>query len=211
MIKVECANPASGPASIEGVYDEALSLEPSLRLINSRRGTFDGLVVACVSDHPLVGAARELLECPVVGIYEAGCLTATLLGDKFSVVTTNARWKPLLEHGAVRLGFASRMASVRTTDTPVLALEGDGAAAVLDRVIDQAKAAVRDDGAEVIVLGCAGMTGLEEALAREVRVPIVDPARSGVELCASLVRQGLRNSKVCLYAPPQQVTQDLLR
>eukprot|EP01062_Namystynia_karyoxenos_P034490 TRINITY_DN25285_c0_g1_i2.p1 TRINITY_DN25285_c0_g1~~TRINITY_DN25285_c0_g1_i2.p1 ORF type:complete len:280 (+),score=76.90 TRINITY_DN25285_c0_g1_i2:67-840(+) len=201
-VRVDCAQPDSGPASIEGVFDEGLSMAPSLSALLRLRPGYDGVVVACFSDHPLTDAAREVLACPVVGIFESACLTATLLGHTFSIVTTNARWRPLLANGAARLGYAGRLASVRTTDLPVLALEGGGAAGVRSKICEESARAVAEDGAEVIVLGCAGMVGLKEEVSAAVGpgVPVVDPVSSGVELCAGLVRQRLRTAKRCLQA-----------
>eukprot|EP01065_Artemidia_motanka_P033482 TRINITY_DN40479_c0_g1_i1.p1 TRINITY_DN40479_c0_g1~~TRINITY_DN40479_c0_g1_i1.p1 ORF type:complete len:281 (+),score=90.19 TRINITY_DN40479_c0_g1_i1:59-844(+) len=202
---VTCVQPSAGPASIEGVFDEALSLQPSLEKVLSLRGTFDGVVVACFSDHALVPALREVLREPVVGILQSSCHTAAMLGHKFSIVTTNARWRPLLEHAVASL-FPAKLASVRTTDMPVLALEGAGAGDVVQRVVEQSVACVQEDGAEVIVLGCAGMAGLQDRVRAAVGpgIPVVDPVVSGVEICASLVRQQLFTSQHCLYERPQR-------
>jgi allantoin racemase len=129
-------NPSTGPRSIEGrrrvevanasgVFDEILSSAPTLEVILQYAQEVDGIILACFSAHPVIQAAREVLTVPVVGIMEASCYMALALGHKFSVVTTNDRWVPLLQDGIKQCGLLSRCASVRSTSMAVLALEED--------------------------------------------------------------------------------------
>ena len=148
--EVAAVNPSMGPASIEGYYDEALSLPGLLEEI--RRGEaagFDGTVIACFDDTGL-DAARSLAAGPVVGICEAAMHVAAMLGGGFSVVTTLARSVPALQALARRYGVADRC-RVRAAGVPVLALE-DPASGAVRRVEEEIARAVRDDGAECIVL-----------------------------------------------------------
>ena len=86
------------------------------------------------------------------------------------------------------------------TGAPPERRERDPARAV-DAIAEQARAAVRDDRAEVIVLGCGGMAGLTEAVAERAGVPVVDGVPAAVTVAESLVRLGLSTSKVRTYAP----------
>ncbi|MFN8525998.1 MAG: aspartate/glutamate racemase family protein [Chloroflexota bacterium] len=195
-------NPASGPRSIEGIYDELLSAAPTLEVALRHLDDVDAISIACFSDHPTVYALRELTELPVLGIAEAGMHLACLVGRAFSVVTTNHAWRPLLLDAARRFGLAERCASVRATGLPVLALEGSGQATVTEQIRDQARLALDQDHAEVIVLGCAGMAGLDKELEAELRVPVVDGVAASVKLLESLAGYGLRTSKRQTYATP---------
>jgi len=82
-------NPAQGPVSIEGYYDEALSVPGLLHLIQTTPG-YDAVIIACFDDTGL-DAARCLTDRPVIGIGEAAYHFAAMLANKFSVVTTLAR------------------------------------------------------------------------------------------------------------------------
>ena len=115
---------SSGPRSIEGIYDELLSAQGTLEVFLKNMDDIDGFVFACYSDHPVIYAAREVTEKPVVGIAEASMHMACMLGHRFSVVTTNDEWEPLLWDAVRHYGLESRCASIRTTGLPVLALEG---------------------------------------------------------------------------------------
>jgi allantoin racemase len=114
-------------------------------------------------------------------------------------VTTSPRWEPLLDDGLRSLGLHERCASVRSSGLAVLDLDRLPHQDVLQRLAEQAELAVTRDGAEVIVLGCAGMAGLQNAVAERVHVPVIDAVAAGVSLVAALAQAGARTSKLNLY------------
>lgn len=200
--EIVAANPAMGPASIEGYYDEALAVPGLLEVIAAHERAapgIDGVVIACFDDVGL-DAARCLSAAPVVGICEAAMKTATLLGGRFSVVTTMPRSVPALEHLAERYGVAGRC-RVRAAGVPVLALE-DPASGAVERVRDTIRQAIAEDGAESVVLGCAGMADLARALTAEMGVPVVDGVTAAVKLVEGLAVLGLSTGKTGGYAFP---------
>jgi allantoin racemase len=190
---IEAVTSTTGPISIEGYYDEAMSLPGLLKEI--RRGETEGAdahVIACFDDTGL-DAARQLAHAPVVGIGEAGCHAATLIAYRFTVVTTLSRSIPALEHNLLKYGF-DRRARVRAADVPVLALE-DEASDARARIDAEIARALAEDGAEAIVLGCAGMARLARELAARHGCPVIDGVGAAVRLAEMLVALGLRSSK----------------
>jgi allantoin racemase len=198
---IVCVNPDFGPASVEGYFDEAFSV-PGLLAEISKAKDFDAHVVACFDDTGLE-AARCLASAPVIGIGEAAFHMACLIAAKFSVVTTLSRSIPAIEQNLIKYGLSSRCAKVRASDVAVLDLELPGSNA-RQRISDEIARAVRDDRAEAIVLGCAGMAELAFALSREHGVPVLDGIVCAVKLAEGLVSVGLRTSKVGAYAAPRQ-------
>lgn len=188
-----------GPVSIEGYYDEALSLAGLLHEIRNERD-FDAVVIACFDDTGL-DAARCLTDKPVVGIGEAGYRMAAMLSNRFSVVTTLSRSVPALEHNLLRYGLERQCSSVRASDVPVLELE-HGRPEAIARIETEIQKAIEIDHAEAIVLGCAGMTDLAEGLARKYQLPVLDGVACAVSLVESMARLGLRTSRRGGYAPP---------
>jgi allantoin racemase len=194
-------NPAYGPRSIESVYDELLSSAGTLEIALEQKDSFDAFVIACYSDHPTVYALREVTGKPVVGIAEASIYVACMLGYKFSIVTTNDAWEPLLWDAVKHYGLAERCASVRTTGMAVLALEESERAT--EALIEQAaKKAIHEDGAEVICLGCAGMSGLDKHLEERLGVPVVDGVVAALKVLEGLVSYGIRTSQYRAYTRP---------
>jgi allantoin racemase len=198
-VEVSAVNPDFGPASIEGYFDEVFSV-PGLIEEIGKASDADAFVIACFDDTGLE-AARCATHAPVVGIGEAAFHMASLVAAKFSVVTTLSRSIVPIEHNLAKYGLKSRCARVRAAEVPVLALEepGSDARLLIEREIERALA---EDGAEAIVLGCAGMTDLARDLERRARVPVLDGVACAVSLAESLIRLGLKTSKRMTYAPP---------
>jgi allantoin racemase len=198
-VEVRAVNPEFGPPSIEGYYDEAFAV-PGLLAEIARAQDADAFVIACFDDTGLE-AARCATSAPVVGIGEAAFHMASLVAEKFSVVTTLARSIAPIERNLVKYGLAARCARVRAANVPVLALEEPGSDA--RRTVEaEIKRALAEDGAEAIVLGCAGMTDLVRDLERSVGAPVLDGVACAVGLAEALARIGLKTSKRNTYAPP---------
>lgn len=196
-------NPSKGPRSIESIYDELLSSGPSLEVLIERQAEFDGFIIACYGNHPVIHAAREMLDQPVIGIMEASLYLACMVGHTFSVISSGDRAVTMFWEAIKAYGIESRCASVRSTSTPVLALEGPGKEDVEALILAQARKAVEEDGAEVISLGCAGMAGLDERLRNELGVPVIDGVAAAVKLIESLVACGIHTSKQRAYSALQ--------
>jgi allantoin racemase len=132
----------------------------------------------------------------------ASMYVACMLGYKFSIVTTNEEWEPLLWDAVRHYGLSERCASVRSTHMPVLALEEDPED-TYDLIAKTAKLAVEEDGAEVICLGCAGMAGLDKHLEKELDIPVVDGVVCALKLLEGFVSYGVKTSKLRAYAQPE--------
>lgn len=196
--EIVAVNPAGGPVSIEGYYDEALSVPGLLHVIQTTPG-FDAVIIACFDDTGL-DAARCLTDRPVIGIGEAAYHFAAMISNKFSVVTTLARSVPALEHNLHKYGLSARCARVRSSEVAVLELEHPGSDAC-NRISAEIGRAVEEDRAETIVLGCAGMADLAGRLAEAHGLPVLDGVSCAVRLAEAMVGLGLRTSRLGGYAP----------
>ena len=179
-------NPTEGPAAIESAEDEALAIPPMLALIREAAPRHDAVVIACFSD-PGLDQAREIVSIPVVGIEESSLHLAAQLGRRFTILTSRAARVPAKIEHVQRLGLSSRLASVRPLEMGVLEMDADPDRAVA-RILEVGSAAVREDGAEVIVLGCAGLAGHAAALGPALGVAVVDPSPIALATAEMLVR-----------------------
>lgn len=196
--------PRFGADSCEGNFESYLAAIAVMDAVLAYPRPFDAVIQAGYGEHGREGL-QELLDVPVVDITEAAASTAMFLGHKYSVVTTLDRTVPLIEDRLKLAGLDARCASVRASGLAVLELEEDPDRAVA-AIIDQAERAVKDDKAEVIVLGCGGMAGLDEQIRTKLGVPVVDGVASAVTIAEALVRLGLSTSKVRTYATPRPKT-----
>ncbi|MFY9677950.1 aspartate/glutamate racemase family protein [Glutamicibacter protophormiae] len=193
--------PDFGADSCEGNFESYLAALAVMDKVANYTEPFDAVIQAGYGEHGREGL-QEMLDVPVVDITEAAASTAQFLGHKYSVVTTLDRAVPLIEDRLKLAGLTDRLASVRASGLGVLELESDPQRAV-EAIVEQSRAAVEQDKAEVICLGCGGMAELEEQVAAATGVPIVDGVRAAVTIAESLVRMGLSTSKVRTYAPPR--------
>lgn len=190
------------PASIEGYHDEAVAVPAMLNAIRAAeaRGA-EATVIACFDD-PGLAAAREVAAGPVIGICQAGLQVAATIAARFSVVTTLPRSVPIIEDLVAGYGAAQKCRRVRSVNLPVLALEEDPAEAE-NRLRHEITRAVREDGAEAVLLGCAGMAEMCEALQRDTGIPVIDGVTAAVKLAEALVGGGFRTAKGGAYGFPR--------
>jgi allantoin racemase len=199
--EIIAVNPDKGPVSIEGHYDEAVSVIGLLEEVRAGEAAgVDGYVIACFGDPGLL-AAREIARGPVLGIAEAAMHAASMVATGFSVVSTLERTRILTEHLVAAYGMTRFCRKVRATELAVLDLE-DETSDAREIIGAECRRALAEDGSGAIVLGCAGMADLAEALSRQLGVPVIDGVAVAVKFVEALVGAGLGTSKQGDLAPP---------
>jgi allantoin racemase len=176
------------PPAIQGAEDGAKAVPGVLRII--RETPADGFVIACFDDTGLDEARLESSK-PVIGIGQAAYHMAALLSTRFAVITTLPVSVPVIEGNIERLGFANCCAGVYASGVPVLELERDpvGSLEKVSRSISDIKRASPDCS---IILGCAGMGILKNALAARHSSLIVDPVECAGRLIPMLIAANKR-------------------
>ena len=199
--QIETVQPSFGAPSIEGHHDDVWGAAGVTEQVRAgEAASADAYVIACFGD-PGLHAARELARGPVIGIAEAAFHAASLLATGFSVVTTLTRTCVIAEHLLLQYGFERRCKGVHGTDIAVLDLDNPASGA-FDRILGCAQAALEHDRSGAIVLGCAGMADLCEALQQRLGVPVIDGVAVAVRFAEALVSLKLGTSKRGDYAVP---------
>ncbi|MBF0816030.1 Asp/Glu racemase [Microbacterium paludicola] len=197
-----CPAPGAGPAAVESHVDEIAAGAAVIDAVRAdlAAGGSDGYVIACFGD-PGLDAARELVDVPVVGIAEAAIHVAAMTGRSFAIVTTLSRTLGRAQDLLARYEFERACVAAYGTGIPVLELEDTGSEAFED-ILGWCERAVREDGADAIVLGCAGMADLCHRLQERLGVPVIDGVAAATGLVAAMVRMRVGTSKRDEYAPP---------
>lgn len=173
------------PPSISSVVDETLAAPGVVRLVKQAgEEGYDAGIIACFSD-PGLEAAREAAGIPVFGIQETTLYVAAMLGRKLTVLTPLASRVANKVRDVEELGLTRLLASVRPLELSVEETDGDPQR-TKRRVVEVARAAVEQDGAQLIVLGCAGMVGYAEETQRQLGVPVLDPTTVTLRVCEGL-------------------------
>ena len=150
---VTLATPGA-PRFLEAYEDEVRSGPGMLKLLRENEEAFDAFVIACHSDSNL-DAARELTHKPVIGIGEASMKLASFLGHNFSVVTTHRHSVPGKLRQVRACHLQDLLVSIRAPE------DGEEGWSDSDLFMELSRRAIEEDGAEVIVLGCAGLSGMD--------------------------------------------------
>jgi allantoin racemase len=156
-LEIVCKPTPGAPKFIETYEDDIAAAPGMMQLLRDHEEDCDAFVVACHGD-PNLDAIKEATTKPVVGIGEASMKIASMLGHNFSVVTTAKRSVPPKEAQARKYHLQDLLVSVRAPEENASDCEDE------ELFLNLAKAAVAQDLAEVIVLGCAGLTGMDKLI-----------------------------------------------
>jgi Asp/Glu/hydantoin racemase len=178
-VDIRCHLLAEGPAGIETqahVDGVVLPLLAQARALEDHASAF---VIACFSD-PGLAALREQSARPVLGIGESAYLTALTLGQRFGILS--------IKRGSVArhiktlgaMGILDRLAADRPIDLGVAELSDE--TRTRSR-LEEVGAQLRDaDGADVLILGCAGMAGFRRDLQQTLGIPVIDPCQAATAM-----------------------------
>ncbi|WP_413721037.1 aspartate/glutamate racemase family protein [Silicimonas sp. MF1-12-2] len=176
-IRIEGWTSHDGPPAIQGREDGDAAVPPLLKLVStaSKQGAA-AIIIGCFDDTGLE-QARDLADCPVIGIGQAGYHMAALLGRRFSVVTTLAVSVPILEENVRAYGLERSLGRVRASGVPVLELEREPQSA-MQRVIEEIVRAENEDNVDSVVLGCGGMVHLPQLVLERTGLLPIDGVRA---------------------------------
>lgn len=184
---IECVTLDGGPPGIETQEQVDAVVAPICDLVRARRDEASAFVIACYSD-PGLAEARESASSPVFGIAESAMLTALTRGSRFGVIS-------ILHDSVVRhlrhvdsMGLRSRLAGDRAVGLRVTELADE--ARTLRRMVDVGEKLRDHDGADVLIMGCAGMARYRDRLEATLGLPVIEPTQAAVTLALGAVLLG---------------------
>jgi allantoin racemase len=184
---IRCATLAEGPFGIESQKDVEQVTLPLRRLVEQDNAA-DAFVIACFSD-PGLQVCREATRRPVFGISECGLLTALGRGDRFGVIAIQAASIARHRRYMREMGLTERFAGERPLGMSVAeSASGEGTFARMEAI---GRDLVEKDGANVVVLGCAGMARHRRPLEQSLGVPVIDPTQAAVTMAIGAVQAQL--------------------
>ncbi len=192
--EVETRSTPGAPEFIETYEDQVKSAPGMSKLLRENEGKYDAFIVACHCD-PNLDTMKEISVKPVVGIGEASMKIASMLGHKFSVISTAKHSVPNKEALIHKYFLHDSLASVKAPSPDIPKCSDE------EKLYLTAKSAVEVDMAEVIVLGCAGMAGLDKYLQGKLGVPVLDGVICALIIATGLVKYEVSTSKIRRYNP----------
>lgn len=182
-LTIDCLTLQEGPSGIISQRDVDLTVAPLLKRVTAEADRADAFVIACYSD-PGVFSLREITAKPVLGAAQSTLGYAAATGGSIGVISLKQTSVARHMAHAGALGLRGVIANDRAADVTV---DGLGDDAVSERLCATAEDLVRLDGAEVIVLGCCGMSRFRPAIEARVGLPVLDPSQVAVGLAVTAV------------------------
>lgn len=183
--KIECVTLAEGPPGINSQQDGDSIIVPMLKLMRSRERDCAAFVIACYSD-PGIDSMREASSRPVFGIAESGILTALTIGQRFGVIALSAKSVSRQLRKIGSFGVTERLARILPLE--MSAADTMDESKTYDRMVACGQALRDVHGANVVIMGCAGMAGYRKPLQDKLGIPVVEPTQAAVGMAIARVR-----------------------
>ena len=185
---IRCLTLNQGPPAIESQRQADQAVAPMLALAAAQEAEAAGFVIACFGD-PGLQALRAQSARPVVGIQKAAVLTAMSLGQRLGVISILPASIPRHSRAFAALGVADRIVGDRALGLGVLELADPLKS--LDAMIQTGLRLRDEDGADVLITGCAGMAHLRAPLEDATGLPVVEPCQAAVSLALGQITLSL--------------------
>jgi Asp/Glu/hydantoin racemase len=184
---ITCVTLTDGPPGIESQLDVDRAALAVHQFAIAHQDSAAGFVVACFSD-PGLALLRERARVPSFGISESGVLTAMTLGQTFGVIAILARSIPRHLRNWGAMGVGSRLAGEVAIGRTVSELADREA--TLAAMIDAGRRLRDEHGAQVLVMGCAGMASFRAPLQDALGMPVVEPTQAAVSMAIGRIPLG---------------------
>lgn len=179
---IECVTLKEGPFGIESQLDSDSVIIPLVNLVQSRTDA-GAFVIACYSD-PGLHACRSITKKPVFGIQESGVLSALARADRFGVIAISdasiqRHWRVM-----ARMQVLDRLAGELPLNMSVD--ESARGTKTLEKLVNVG-GLLKKQGADVLVLGCAGMATHRKKVEEALGIPVIDPTQAAVALAMGVL------------------------
>lgn len=199
-LQIDVVKIDDAPEVLESFYDYScaqMNVINYLKRNNIMNQGYDGVLLACFGD-PGLFALKEMLNIPVIGIAEASMSISLLLGFKFSIVAAVRKAKFMMEYLVRTYGLESRLASVEVLDIDIRTFIKNEKQ-LIDAVKNCGLNAIAK-GADILILGCAGMTILDiKEIQKELGITVIDPIIAGIYMLYSIINGRFDISRSGLY------------
>ncbi|MFC2007965.1 aspartate/glutamate racemase family protein, partial [Chloroflexota bacterium] len=204
-----------GDWAVENREEACLAAAARVKIVREvcESGKYNGLILSGGIE-PGHFEAREIarkFSIPVTSCAWAQFHVATMLGNKFSIISKAESSNMILYNIVVQHELTQRLASIRNINIPnvrppyiteltlrderVKAEKGEPSEAV-DRAVKACEAAIEEDGAEVMTFGCSALYWLQPFLQQRMddmgwEIPVLDAYACTITLLKAMVDMGV--------------------
>lgn len=179
----DCVDISQSPATIMTEEDVARAGIRVAELIDADTGA-DAYIIGCFSD-PGIDMARTLTTKPVIGIQEAGILTALARADRFGIIALGPKSIARHMRKMRTMGVMGRLAG--ELDLGGVSAEDAGRSDQVYAHTVKVGEILRQMGAGAIVPGCAGFAPRRAQLERDLGIVVIDPVQAAAAIAIGAV------------------------
>ncbi len=187
--------------TIQSAYEAALSTTEDLECaMAAEKAGYQAVIIPCGGD-PGVAPLREVLSVPVIPPGSTAKHLCSLLGPRFSVLTTG-KGTPYRTEIHERDGLL-KLVSIHPVGLTVPEVRARPEEA-FEAMVREGRRAVEEYGAYSVTYGCMSMGFLmvDDRLTEEIGVPAVNPVKAAVKTAETLIDLGITHSKRAYPVPP---------
>ena len=187
--------------TVQSAYDATFSTIEDLECaMAAEEAGYQAVIIPCGGD-PGIAPLREVLTIPVVPPGSAAKHICSLLGPRFSIITTGMG--PVKRTEIHERDGLMKLVSIHPVGLTVPEVRAKPREAY-EAMVREGKKAVDEYGAASVTLGCMSMGFLmvDEKLTEEIGVPVVNPVKAAVKTAETLIDLGLTHSKKAYPVPP---------
>jgi allantoin racemase len=184
---IVAVNADSGVAAIE-TPDDLDRVASAVAAALAAHSEASAAIIGAFGD-PGLAAARSRDPKPIVGLGECGLMAAGRGGRRFAVVTPGAAMIETIASRAASLGLGSQLAAIRVLPFSIAEMIEDRDAR-RDAIAAAVRASALENRVEAVLLGGAPFAGMGHALARELRIDVLDGVAACVEAAAAKIEKG---------------------
>lgn len=198
--------PRFGTHSVESRVDETYNAPFILeKIVEANRDGVDGIIIDCACD-PILEAACEISDVPVIGPLHVSLHVALTLGNRFGIITVQGlSLVKCLKDKVQRYGLHDFLAGIQYITMPVLDIANRPQEAQ-NEIMKISKAMIENTGVEVIILGCTGLSHEVDIvkISKDLNLPVLDPFIVAMNYAAFLVNSNLTQSRIAYPVPPRK-------
>jgi len=177
--EITTVNPADGPSFIGNAYDSAIQIPKVLDILDENKDSYDYFILACGHD-PGLDACRVVVK-NIIGMGEAAIMTACAVAKRFSILSTTAESAAAVPDRLHSLGIdIRRFASARSVGTSDEVVKKRHE--IFHVYCQIGQECIEEDGADALILSCAGMSDIKERLEQHLRVPVIAGVISALKI-----------------------------
>jgi len=187
--------------TIQSAYEASLSTPEDLECaMMAEKAGYQAVIIPCGGD-PGVTPLREVLSIPVIPPGSTAKHLCSLMGPRFSVLTTG-KGAPYRTEIHERDGLL-KLVSIHPVGLTVPEVRAKPEEA-FEAMVREGRRAVDEYGACSVTYGCMSMGFLivDDKLTEETMVPAVNPVKAAVKLAETLIDLGITHSKRAYPVPP---------